>query len=175
MLHSNGQDKGQDDRQGSGQGSGRVQNDAPANSSTGSSAGYYSPQEEWHDFARVDDMPEEPPVEPQSPTNRERARARGYRPAYEEPARKPANERDTAFNVLAWLVEGATGLVEELRHNDLGLSEDFWVHAAAARREGLLAARAVLDQLLEETEGQQAAERGRQQRQARRGGINVDF
>lgn len=133
-------------------------------------AGYRS-EDEFHDFARVDDLSEEPAA----PSNRDQARARGYRAAYEETARKPASERDTAFNALAWLIEGATGLVEELRHNDLGLSEDFWVHAAAARREGLLAARAVFDQLLEETEQQQAAERQRQERQTRRGGINVDF
>jgi hypothetical protein len=125
--------------------------------------------DEWHDFVEVDDTPDA------EPTNRERAADRGYRPAYERATRKPAAERETAFNTLAWLLEGATGLVEELRHNDLGLSEDFWVHAAAARREGLLAARAVLDQLLEETEQQQTAERQRQERQTRRGGINVDF
>ena len=125
----------------------------------------------WEDLAEVDEMPEEP----SAPNNRERAQSRGYRPAYKEAARKPAAERDSAFNALAWLLEGATGVVEELRHSDLGLSEDFWVHAAAARREGLLAARAVLDQLLEETEQQQTAERQRQERQSRRGGINVDF
>ena len=171
MLHSSGQSNGQ----GNGQSGERAPGGAPAGpdagSGTGSEADYYNPQEGWRDFVRVDDKPEEPPT----PTNRQRASARGYRPAYEEPGRKPAGERDTAFNVLAWLLEGATGLVEELRHNDLGLSEDFWVHAAAARREGLLAARAVLDQMLEETEEQQTAERSRQERQARRGGINVDF
>jgi len=76
---------------------------------------------------------------------------------------------------LAWLLEGATGFVEEMRHSDLGLSEEFWVHAAAARREGLLAARALLEQVLEETQQQQTAERERQARQARRGSVNVDF
>jgi hypothetical protein len=137
----------------------------------GVTAGYSGQDEEYNDFLEVDDMAEDS----SAPTNRDRARARGYRPPYEQSARKPASERDTAFNALAWLIEGATGIVEELRHNDLGLSEDFWVHAAAARREGLLAARAVLDQLLEETEQQQAADRQRQERQTRRGGINVDF
>ncbi len=107
--------------------------------------------------------------------NRSRAAARGYRPAYEKPARRPAGEREDSFNPLAWLIEGATGFVEEMRHNDLGLSEEFWVHAAAARREGLLAARALLDEWLEETQKQQTAERERQARQTRRGGINVDF
>ena len=145
---------------------------------SGADAGYPGEdREEWHDFVRVDDMDERDDwdEEPSEPTNRDRANQRGYRPPYERPNRKPASERDTAFNALAWLLEGATGIVEELRHNDLGLSEDFWVHAAAARREGLLAARAVLDQLLEETEQQQAADRRREERQSRRGGINVDF
>lgn len=108
-------------------------------------------------------------------TNRTRAGARGYRPAYEKPSRRPSDDREDSFNPLAWLLEGATGFVEEMRHNDLGLSEEFWVHAAAARREGLLAARALLDQFLEETQQQQTAERERQARQSRRGGINVDF
>jgi hypothetical protein len=108
-------------------------------------------------------------------TNRTRAAARGYRPAYEKPSRRPAEEREDSFNPLAWLIEGATGFVEEMRHNDLGLTEEFWVHAAAARREGLLAARALLDQFLEETQQQQTAKRERQARQSRRGGINVDF
>ena len=108
-------------------------------------------------------------------TNRTRAAARGYRPAYEKPSRRPADDREDSFNPLAWLIEGATGFVEEMRHNDLGLSEEFWVHAAAAHREGLLAARALLDQFLEETQQQQTAERERQARQSRRGGINVDF
>ncbi|MFN8466420.1 MAG: hypothetical protein U0X20_12755 [Caldilineaceae bacterium] len=108
-------------------------------------------------------------------TNRTRAAARGYRPAYEKPSRRPPDEREDSFNPLAWLIEGATGFVEEMRHNDLGLTEEFWVHAAAARREGLLAARALLDQFLEETQQQQTAERERQARQSRRGGINVDF
>jgi hypothetical protein len=107
--------------------------------------------------------------------NRTRAAARGYRPPYERSSRRPADEREDSFNALAWLVDGATGFIEELRHNDLGLSEDFWVHAAAARREGLLAARALLDQFLEETQEQQTAARTRQTRQARRGGIDVDF
>jgi sarcosine oxidase delta subunit len=110
---------------------------------------------------------------PQS--NRDRAKASGYRPAYEEPSRRPAAEREASFNALAWILEGATGFVEELRHNDLGLSQEFWVHAHAAQREGLLAARALLDQMLEATEAEQAKERESEQRRARRGGINVDF
>lgn len=108
-------------------------------------------------------------------SNRTRARASSYRPAYDDSPRRPAAERDTAFHALLWLLEGATGVMEELRHNDLGLSEEFWVHAYSARREGLLAMRAVLDEFIEHTEAQQTADREREQRQTRRGGINVDF
>lgn len=110
---------------------------------------------------------------PQS--NRDRAKASGYRPAYEEPSRRPASEREASFNALAWLLEGATGFVEELRHNDLGLSQDFWIHAHAAQREGLLAVRALLDQWIDASEAEQSQEREREQRRARRGGIDVDF
>lgn len=137
----------------------------------GTGAGRTGGYKGWDDLAEVDEMPTESPA----PNNRERAQARDYRPNYQEARRKPAAERESSFNALAWLIEGATGVVEELRHSDLGLSEDFWVHAAAARREGLMAVRAVIDQLLEETEQQQAAERQREERQSRRGGINVDF
>lgn len=126
---------------------------------------------EYDEFLEQASMSEETPPA----SNRTRAAARGYRSPYEKPSRRPTSEREEAFNALAWLVEGATGFVEELRHNDLGLSEEFWVHAAAARREGLLAVRALLDQWLEETQQQQAAEAERQARQSRRGGINVDF
>ncbi len=135
----------------------------------GSSAQSYDIADDYADFAHEKGQGET------SLNNRERARARQYRPAYEKSARKPAAEREDSFNALAWLIEGATGMVEELRHNDLGLTEEFWVHAAAARREGLLAARAVLEQLLEETQQQQTAQRERESRQARRGDINVDF
>lgn len=112
---------------------------------------------------------------PAKTTNRERAAQRAYTPEYEPSARRPAEERENAFNMLAWLLEGATGLVEELRHNDLGLSEEFWVHLYAARREGLLAARALIDSLLEQSEREtrQAAERA--ERRARRGGVAIDF
>ena len=106
-------------------------------------------------------------------SNRQRAQERGYRPKYGPSSPRPAAERsDTAFNVWMWLIEGATGVVEEVRHNDLGLSEDFWVHAAAARREGLLAVRAIIDQMVDEEEEQE--EDAREQRRARRGGIQVD-
>ncbi len=108
-------------------------------------------------------------------SNRDRAQARAYEPASEKTDRRPSAEREHAFNALAWLVEGATGLLEELRHNDLGLPEDFWVHAYAARKEGLLAVRAVLDDLIARTESQGVQETEKQQRRERRGGINIDF
>ena len=131
--------------------------------------GYSEDEDEFMEGDPVDDYD----FTPQS--NRDRAKASGYRPAYEEPSRRPASERDASFNALAWILEGATGFVEELRHNDLGLSQDFWIHAHAAQREGLLAMRALLDQMIDATEADQAQARAREQRQARRGGINVDF
>ncbi|HMN29227.1 MAG TPA: hypothetical protein PKE45_13845 [Caldilineaceae bacterium] len=108
-----------------------------------------------------------------SPTNRDRAASQAYTSEYGQSVRKPASARPNAFNPLAWILEGATGLLEELRHNDLGLSEQFWVHAQAAQRETLLALRAALDGLIAQSErpAQQAKER--QQRQERRGGIEI--
>lgn len=108
-------------------------------------------------------------------SKREQATRRTYRPQYEQPTRKPAEDRDSAFNSLAWLLEGATGLLEELRHNDLGLSEEFWVHAYAARREGLLALRAVLDDLIERGAQEARQEAERRQRRERRGNIDIEF
>jgi hypothetical protein len=102
------------------------------------------------------------------------ARKRPYKPSYDPADRKPAGERETAFNAAMWLLEGATGMLEELRHNDFGLPEDFWVHAYAARREGLLAMRAVLDEMIARSEAEQAKADDREKRQSRRGGISVD-
>lgn len=113
--------------------------------------------------------------DPLADSARDRARASGYRPASRESGRKRAGQREGSFNVMLWLLEGATGVVEELRHNDLGLSEDFWVHAYAARREGIMAMRAVLDQLLDEDEETREQDSEREQRRNRRGGINVEF
>ena len=109
------------------------------------------------------------------PNARERAAASDYRPHYRRADRRPASERENAFNVLAWLLEGATGLAEELRHSDLGLSEEFWIHFYAMRREGLLAARAAIDSLLAETEKAEQQAQEKETRQARRGGVSVDF
>lgn len=109
------------------------------------------------------------------PNNREKAAASDYRPDYTRADRRPASERANAFNALAWLLEGATGLAEELRHSDLGLSEEFWVHFYAMRREGLLAARAAIDSLLAETEKAAQQNQEKETRRSRRGGVSVDF
>lgn len=106
---------------------------------------------------------------------RAKAEERAYEPDYDRPGRRRSSEaRANAFNTLAWMMEGATGLVEELRHSDLGLSEEFWVHLYAMRREGLLAARAAIDSLLERTEKESQEAQEKAERQARRGGINIE-
>jgi hypothetical protein len=115
------------------------------------------------------------PMSEERQSTRDRARTQPYEPDYPESDRKPSAERPNAFNALAWLVEGATGLWEELHHNDLGLTEEFWKHAYAARRESLLALRAAVDALIAQTESQARQEEERQQRRERRGGINIDF
>lgn len=109
---------------------------------------------------------------PQS-SARQRAAAADYTPDYETPPRKSAADRPGAFNPLAWLVEGATGFVEEARHGDLGLSEDFWKHFYATRRESLLTARALIDSLLEQTEREAQKAKDRAARQKRRGTISI--
>ena len=55
------------------------------------------------------------------------------------PPRQPRTDRAGTFTFSAWLLEGVVGLCEELQHNDLGLPQEFWTHAYAARREALLA------------------------------------
>lgn len=63
-----------------------------------------------------------------------------------------AEDRADCFSVLAWLTDGAAGVASELKKRDLGLGDEFWAHTHNARREGLLAARALLDQVIERTE-----------------------
>lgn len=104
---------------------------------------------------------------------RQRARQRNYQPRYSKPGRRPASEREGAFNALLWLLDGATGIVEELRHNDLGLPEEFWVHAAAARKETLMALRAILDDWIDEEAD--APPPAADPPPKRRGGIDIDF
>lgn len=117
----------------------------------------------------------EQPSDERTPNNRDKAASADYRPNYTRADRRPAEDRANAFNTLAWLLEGATGLAEELRHSDLGLSEEFWVHFYAMRREGLLAARAAIDSLLTETEQAEQKAQEKETRQSRRGGVSVDF
>ena len=108
-------------------------------------------------------------------TENQRLKASQKEPEYARPAhRRSGDDRANAFNTLAWLVEGATGLVEELRHSDLGLSEEFWVHLYAMRREGLLAARAGIDSLLARTEAESLKTQEQKERKSRRGGIAVE-
>jgi hypothetical protein len=89
------------------------------------------------------------------------------------PPRRPKSDRENAFDFTAWLVEGVLGVAEEVRHNDLGLSEDFWTHAYAARREALLAARALIDTALENCDRPSSSSRSHARKQ--RGRVNIDF
>jgi hypothetical protein len=120
-------------------------------------------------------QPPEQPAGEQSSNERTKAAQADYEPEHHRPGpRRSSEDRANAFNTIAWMVEGATGLVEELRHSDLGLSEDFWVHVYAMRREGLLAARAAIDSLLSKSE-QESREAAEQiQREARRGEVAIE-
>jgi hypothetical protein len=123
----------------------------------------------WDDpLDRDDEQADEKPA-----NKRQRARQRDYQPDYGSSPRKPSEERPNAFNALAWLLEGVGGLLEEVRHNDLGLPEDFWLHAYAARRESLLALRAVIDDLIEKSDTAQRQLQEKSKRGQRRGGIDI--
>ncbi|MBK8795897.1 MAG: hypothetical protein IPM07_05555 [Anaerolineales bacterium] len=145
----------------------------------GNGAAYENPDDQYDDklnddFDLLDDLADD---EAHRENARRRAQRRAYNARYEQPGRRPAAEREGAFNALIWLLDGATGLVEEMRHNDLGLPEDFWVHAYAARQESLMALRAVLDDWIDEDQPPPpaGARQKRPERQERRGGINIDF
>ncbi|HAJ35501.1 MAG TPA: hypothetical protein DCL15_07390 [Chloroflexi bacterium] len=126
------------------------------------------------DYDLLDDLADDPSEgELRRGNARQRAQQRDYRPRYSKPGRRPAAEREGAFNALLWLLDGATGVVEELRHNDLGLPEEFWVHADAARKETLLALRAILDDWIDETDDAPAPPKAESPK--RRGGIDIDF
>ena len=112
------------------------------------------------------DSQEEPRVEPEKTPDAA---------ANPRSTRRPAADRPGSFDMTAWLVEGATGMLEELRHSDLGLSEEFWVHLYAARRESLLAARALINTLLVKLEQDAQKAEESEQRRARRGGVKIDF
>jgi hypothetical protein len=90
-------------------------------------------------------------------------------------SRRARTERENAFDVGAWLLQGLAGFSEELRHNDLGLPEDFWVHAYAARKEALLAARALVDAALENCAEEKATQSGRKKKPPQRGQVSIDF
>lgn len=109
------------------------------------------------------------------PNARQRAAQSEYAPRYEQPDRTPAGERTAAFNALAWLADGLTGAIEEARHSDLGLSQEFWTHLYAVRRESLLAAKALVESLLAKTECETEQQQETEQRRARRGGVDIDF
>lgn len=98
-----------------------------------------------------------------------------YSPRYETPTRKPGEERPNAFNPLAWLADGVTGAVEEIRHNDLGLSQEFWTHLYAVRRESLLTAQAFVNSLLTWSESAGDKQAARQQQRERRGNVEIKF
>lgn len=122
------------------------------------------------DYGLLDDLSDD---DYERDSARRRAQRSTYRPRYRKPGRRPASERDGAFNALMWLLDGATGMVEELRHNDLGLPEEFWIHAGAARRESLMALRAVLDEWIDD-EGEETSPPN-EARPKKRGGIDIDF
>ena len=92
-----------------------------------------------------------------------------------ESPRRAKTERENAFDVGRWLLQGLTGLSEELRHNDLGLPEDFWVHAYAARKEALLAAKALVDAALENCAAEKAAHSEEKKKPPQRGQVSIDF
>ncbi|MFZ4848794.1 MAG: hypothetical protein ACOYL7_06680 [Caldilinea sp.] len=115
------------------------------------------------------------PAAAEAKNAREAGRRRAYRSASARPGRRPAAARESAFHALLWVLDGATGLVEELRHNDLGLPEAFWMHAYAARREGLLALRSLLDELIDEAATPSPTEAPPEQPPQRRSGIQIDF
>lgn len=99
----------------------------------------------------------------------------GAEQGYEESPRKPKRERENAFDLGAWLVQGLAGISEELRHNDLGLPEDFWVHAYAARKEALLAAKALVDAALEKCAEDEKKAAAETKKPPQRGQVSIDF
>jgi hypothetical protein len=88
------------------------------------------------------------------------------------PPRQPRTDRAGTFTFSAWLLEGVVGLCEELQHNDLGLPQEFWTHAYAARREALLAARALLDAAITHCEAD--ASRRKEESGKQRGKVDIE-
>ena len=122
-------------------------------------------------------QPDQPPPPTSTPGRRSRqAAAAGCEPAYEDPPpRRPKSERADAFNATLWLIEGVGGLIDEIQHNDLGLPEEFWMHAYAARKEGLLAARALIDHAIQRSDEELAKAAQQEEKRTRRGGVDIDF
>ncbi len=91
--------------------------------------------------------------------------------AYDPPPRRPKSQRENAFDLGTWLMQGVLGISEELRHNDLGLPEEFWVHAYAARKETLLALRALVDAAIAKCDEEEAPP---QKKRPQRGRVPID-
>ncbi len=110
-----------------------------------------------------------------TPNERELAAKSHYAPRYETPSRRPADSRSASFSPLAWMADGVTGAIEEVRHNDLGLSQDFWKHLYAVRRESLLTAQALVESLIAKVETKAEEQEQRAKQRERRGSVNIDF
>ena len=94
---------------------------------------------------------------------------------YADSTRRPKSKSDDAFDVGAWLLQGLAGLSTELCHSDLGLPEEFWVHAYAARREALLAARALVDATMENCANAERKSVPKKKKPPQRGQVSIDF
>ena len=110
-----------------------------------------------------------------TPTKHDIASKVKYVSKYETPSRRPASIRSASFNPLAWVADGVTGAIEEVKHNDLGLSQEFWKHLYAVRREGLLTAQALVESLIAKVESKSEQQNDRKKRRERRGNIDIDF
>lgn len=109
-------------------------------------------------------------------TARQHAAEIEYTPEYERPpSRRPASEREDPFSVAGWLFEGAAGLIDEVRHHDLWMPEEFWVHVYAARREGKWAFQIALDEVRSQLNARRQQEIERAEREERRGDITIEF
>ena len=120
-------------------------------------------------------MPAANAMKKRATTKRDSAAAAEYKPRYSTPTRRPADKRPASFSPVAWMADGISGAIEEARHNDLGLSKDFWTHLYAVRRESLLTARALVESLIAMVESKGDEQEEREQRRERRGSVIIDF
>ena len=120
-------------------------------------------------------MPAASVTKARAATTRDSAAAAEYTPRYSTPTRRPADKRSAPFSPVAWMADGISGAIEEARHNDFGLSQDFWTHLYAVRRESLLAARALVESLIAKVEGKGDQQEERELRRQRRGSVDIDF